>query len=290
MRPIMLIDGTNILVRAVEATRNTAMTSPSGVSTAALVVVARTLSRYIRDEHPYKVMVCWDAGHDARTALYPQYKANRPTGSDPYRSQSKQLVREFLTLARVPQLTVEGQEADDLIAAYWHTAAAPVVILSSDKDLLQLVGLTPTGHPCEQIRVSSADTPTDRWDTAKVIEHFGCTPAQLPIAMSLAGDASDGIPGIPRFGMKTAVKHLTAAGWDVTAITHPSLTMDRLSDVAIFRQLVDLRDVVLDLPPVGPFMPTNPGPDADWARLHHFVTTHGLKVLQDRLMTGEMWP
>lgn len=289
MRPLLLIDGNNLLVRAVEATRRTAMTSPTGVSTAALVVVARTVSRYIRGEHPYKVVVLWDAGHDNRTALYPEYKANRPTGSDTYRGQSKRLVQDWLTLCRVPQCALPGWEADDLIAAYWRTSQAPVVILSSDKDLLQLVGDTPTGQTCEQIRVSSADTPTDRWDSTKVFDYFGCTPEQIPVAMSLAGDDSDNIPGVPRFGMKTAVKHLSAAGWDIDAVDHPNVTANR-DKIAIFRQLVDLRDVALDVPALPVFMPTTPGLDRDWALLHRFCTTHGLKGLLGRLMTGEMWP
>jgi 5'-3' exonuclease len=291
MRPILLIDGNNVLVRAVEATRQTAMTSPSGVSTSALVVVARTLSRYMRNEHPYKAIMLWDAGHTMRSNLYPPYKANRPTASDPYRNQSKALVRQFLALCRIPQLWMEGFEADDLIAAYWRTATAPVVILSNDKDLLQLVGQTPTGQSCEQIRPSSADTPTDRWDTAKVKEHFGCTPEQLPITMSLTGDSADHIPGVPGIGPKLAVKHLLAADWDLDAITHPAIAEHRDNgNVAIYRQLIDLREVTLKVPNVAPLMPTSPGPDRNWRDLHAFLVAHHLRDALNRLTAGTMWP
>ncbi|MFF7198205.1 hypothetical protein ACFZAM_31415 [Streptomyces sp. NPDC008079] len=289
MRPTLLVDGNNILIRAVEATRRTAMTSPvTGRTTAAMVVVAQTLSRYITAEQPFRVIILWDSGHAARSALFPAYKAQRPQGSDPYRSESKDLVRQFLDLCRIPQLAVPGEEADDLIAAYWRTAAGPVTILSSDKDLLQLVGTTPTGYACEQIRVSSADTPTDRWDAATVQEHFGCTPAQLPVAMSLAGDTSDNIPGVPGIGMVKAVKILSGAAWRLDGVTHAAVVAHR-AEIDVYRQLVDLRDVRLDLPQIPPFMPTTVGPDRDWVRLHEFLSSHALQRLTNRLNSGRMW-
>lgn len=290
MRPTLLVDGNNLLVRAVEATRRAAMTSPSGVSTAALVVMARTLSRYIRGEVPYKVIVLWDRGYARRAALYPPYKAARPQAADDYRSTSKQLVQELLQLCRVQQHSVPGEEADDLIAEYWRTATTPVVILSNDKDLLQLVGQTPTGHDCEQIRISSANTPTDRWGEREVREHFGCTPAQIPVAMSLAGDSVDGIPGIPGFGMKTAVKHLAAADWNLDAVTHPHV-ISRRDEIALYRQLVDLRDIPLGqpLPTLTPFMPVTVGPDRAWAALNWFLADYHLNDLRTRMIVGEMW-
>ena len=62
MRPFLLVDGNNLLVRAVEATRHAAMHSNDGTDTSALVVFIKTISRYIREEKPYRVMVCWDSG------------------------------------------------------------------------------------------------------------------------------------------------------------------------------------------------------------------------------------
>ncbi|MDQ1041425.1 5'-3' exonuclease [Streptomyces sp. V3I8] len=292
-RPTLLVDGNNLLYRAVEATRRSAMNAPDGTSTSALVVFTSTLSRYIREEKPYRVMICWDAGYGWRTRLHPGYKAARPQHTDDYRSTSRDLVTGFLQRCRIPQARVDGFEADDLIAAYWRALDAPITILSNDKDMLQMVGPNPAGQPCEQIRISSADTPTDRWDEAKVIEHFGCTPAQLPIAMSLAGDPGDGVPGVSGIGMKTAVKHLAKADWDLSAITHPGIAAARDSgEIEVYRQLVDLRDtptpVVLPLS-VAPFIPVTPGPDDAWRDLYGFLSRYGMTRTINRLASGELW-
>jgi DNA polymerase-1 len=293
MRPTLLIDGNNILIRAVEATRRTAMHSDDGTDTSGLVVFIKTISRYIREEKPYRVMVCWDSGPDWRKQLYPAYKANRPQHTDTYRSSTRRLVREFLTLARVPWTYYPGYEADDLIAMIWRHATEPVVILSSDKDLLQMVGANPNGQPCTQIRVSSSDTPTDRWDEAKVIERHGCTPAQLPVVMSLTGDTSDGIPGVRGIGPKFALKHLTAAGWDLDAIEHKDIAEAReKGEIAIYRKLVDLRDPPYETAPDGsisPFMPVTPGPDAAWQALWKFLNQLQLREIERRLLAGELW-
>lgn len=293
MRPTLLIDGNNILVRAVEATRRSPMHSNDGTDTSALVVFIKTISRYIREEKPYRVMVCWDSGPGWRNELYPAYKANRPQATDEYRSTTRRLVWMFLTLARVPFTYYPRFEADDLIAVYWRYAREPVVILSSDKDLAQLVGPNPNGHPCTQIRVSSANTPTDRWNETTVLDHYGCTPAQLPLAMALIGDTSDNIPGVRGIGKKFAVKHLTAAGWDLAAVEHKDIAAARdKGEIEIYRQLVDLRDPPYESHPDGiisPFMPVTPGPDAAWQTLWQFLNELQLRDVERRLLAGELW-
>ncbi|MFH8483116.1 hypothetical protein [Streptomyces sp. NPDC018055] len=292
MQPTLLIDGNNVLVRAVEATRRVAMNSPTGIDTSALVVFIKTISRYIREEKPNRVMVCWDSGPGWRNQVYPAYKANRPQAPDEYRSVTRRLVRQFLSLARVPTAYLPSFEADDLIAMYWHHAHEPVVILSSDKDLLQMVGPNPNGQPCTQIRISSADTPTDRWDEQKVIERHGCTPAQLPLVMSLTGDTSDNIPGVRKIGPKFALKHLAAAGWDLDRVEHPGIAEARdKGEIAVYRQLVDLRDPPYTLIPTGisPFMPVTPGPDAAWRDLWKLLSELQMRDIERRLLAGELW-
>ncbi|MEU6362257.1 5'-3' exonuclease [Streptomyces albidoflavus] len=290
MRPTLLVDGNNVLVRAVEATRNSAMHSADGIDTSALVGFIATLSRHTREECPYRLIVLWDAGHDWRKKIYPAYKANRPTGPDPYRTESRQLVSEFLRLAHIPQHQLPGYEADDLIAAYWRILDTDITILSNDKDLLQLTGPTPRGHTCEQIRLSSYGTPTDRWTATTVAERHGCTPDQLPVAMSLAGDTSDNIPGVPRIGMKTAVKLLAAAGWDLDAVPHDGVQQHR-AEVAVYRELVDLRanGMQPQVPRIGPFLPVSPGPDDAWRQLHAFTQLHDLRQIAARLGRRELW-
>jgi DNA polymerase-1 len=292
MQPLLLIDGNNLLIRAVEATRRSAMNSDDGTDTSALVVFIKTASRYIREEKPYRVMVFWDSGPDWRKNLYRDYKAQRPQVTDEYRSVTRRLIREFLSLARVPWSYLPGYEADDLIAAHWRYAREPVVILSSDKDFAQLLGQTPTGYPCTQIRISSYNTPTDRWDEQKVCEHYGCTPEQRPLVMSLVGDAADNIPGVKGIGEVKAIKHLSAAGWDLAAVEHPPIAMARdLGEIARWRMLVDLRDVPYEMIPTGPgpFMPVTPGPDAAWQTLWKWLDDLQLRDIQRRLLAGELW-
>jgi len=292
MQPTLLIDGNNLLIRAVEATRRSPMHSDDGVDTSALVVFIKTISRYIREEKPYRVMVCWDSGPGWRNEIYPAYKANRPQVTDEYRSTTRRLVTDFLTRSRIPWGRLPGFEADDLIAAYWRDAHEPVVILSSDKDLAQLTGPNPNGHPCTQIRVSSADTPTDRWDESTVRDHYGCTPDQLPLVMSLIGDSADNIPGVRGIGKKFALKHLTAAGWNLDKVEHASIATARDNgEIAVYRQLVDLRDVPYRMITTGisPFMPVTPGPDSAWRSLWTFLSQYQLRDIERRLMAGELW-
>ncbi|WP_428957801.1 5'-3' exonuclease [Streptomyces sp. cg35] len=291
MRPLLLVDGNNLLIRAVEATRNhrTVMANEAGTNTAALVVFANTVARYIRTEVPFRVTVLWDGGYAARTALYPAYKANRPQAADPYRSTSRALVRDWLRVCGIPQLQVDGVEADDLIASYWRTATSPVTILSNDKDMLQLVGSTPTGHPCDQIRISSSATPTDRWGADRVAAHYGCTPEQLPLFLALVGDGSDNIPGARGIGEKRAIQHLSDAGWNLDAVTYPAIVSQR-ADIDLFLKLVDLRNGThYPVPTTSPFMPVRPGPGPEWQTLHAFLQQHGLRELTRRLTAGELW-
>lgn len=292
MRPTLLVDGNNLLIRAVKATEHADMNSDDGTNTSGLIVFVKTLSRYVREEQPYRVMVCWDGGRSWRHHVYPAYKAARSQQTDAYRSTTRRLVKDFLTRCRIPQVHLDGFEADDLIAAHWRHAYDPVTILSSDKDFFQLVGDTPTGYPCTQIRVASADTPVDRWDEARVIEHHGCTPAQLPLFMSLAGDTSDGIPGVRGIGPKYALKHLAAADWNLDAVEHEAIAEARKNgEIATWRTLVDLRDVPYEMIPTGagPFLPVTPGPDAAWRGLWTFLNEYQLREIERRLIDGQLW-
>ncbi|MEU9405635.1 5'-3' exonuclease H3TH domain-containing protein [Streptomyces sp. NPDC048281] len=292
--PTLLIDGNNILIRAVEATRRSAMHSSDGTDTSALVVFVKTISRYIRQYRPYRATVLWDATgtDDWRKMLYPAYKANRPTAPDAYRRDSRYLVREFLQLAAIPQHAVPGMEADDLIGAYWRRSHGEVVILSSDKDLLQLVGPTPRCGYCCQVRVSSADTPTDVWTSTQVERAYGCTPEQLPLVLALAGDQVDNIPGVPKIGPKFAVKHLAAAGWDLDKVAHQGIK-DHREKIGLYLQLVNLRapweTSSTDLPTIPLFRPTDPGPDAAWRTLWAFLDDLQLRQFQRQLLAGELW-
>lgn len=265
-----------------------------GVPTGALLVFINTLSRHIREEKPDKVVVCWDGGRsEFRVALDPGYKAHRLDGSSEFEEDKDTafgLAKHFLTLANVHHVQRRGWEADDLIAWYWRHHRPlddKLVILSSDKDFLQL--LVP--GQVEQVRMSSSGTPTDRWDHERVVADLGCEPRHLVDAMALAGDASDGVPGVPRYGMKTAVKTLRRYEWSLDKALHFE---DRLTEhrdrVLLNHKLIDLRSVPsgLDLAPLPAFIPTLPA-DALFPGLLDFVERLRMESVKGRLYDGSLW-
>src|SRR5690606_6422668 len=147
------------------------------------------------------------------------YKSERPehVERDKEERVAANLASEFLTLAGIHHLKMEGVEADDLVAAYWRQARAMgperVVILSGDKDFLQLVE---RGVP-ETVQIRPGVSP-EVWTMAEVVAKFGCIPSDLPKVMALSGDKSDGVPGLRGVGTKTAVKMLAANDWDLAKV------------------------------------------------------------------------
>lgn len=284
---LLLVDGNNLFMKAWYATQSESMTA-DGESTAAMVAFASGLARYIRTEHPDRMVVCWDGGGSAyRLRLLPSYKANR----GPNRHSSSHLpraqVREFLALAGVFQVERTGFEADDLIAKYWQDAAevdGPVVIVSEDKDFLQLAGATPGGSRCEIVR-----SPGERWNEAGVTARMGARPDQLPSVMALTGDESDNVIGVPGIGPKRAVALLEGAGWHLESIEHPEVAQ-MLQQVLLNRVLVNLRMPVpgLLLPPPPPFKPTGPG-SVLFAEFVDFLTRYQLKGLLGKLQSSTLW-
>ena len=288
---ILLVDGDNILVRAVIATEGSAMSS-GDIETGPLVIFINTLSRYIREIKPTRVVVCWDHGPcHWRVKLHPGYKANRPEHTDEEggrRANARKLAREFLSAAGIHHVRRPGWEADDLIGAYWrrHRRDAYKFILSNDKDLLQLVD-----EITHQIRVSSADTPTDIWDRLRVFGKYGCTQDELPKAMALIGDVSDGIPGVRGIGPKKAVGILQQANWDLARIKDPRVA-EKAAEVAVWHRLINLRDEPegepLPLPPIPHFTPLKPGMSG-YGELVQFLDSFAILSVQRRLHEGRLW-
>lgn len=286
---VLLVDGNNLAVRAIKAAERAGM-SADGISTGPILVFINTLSRYVRELEPDRMVVCWDAGPSARRmALYPEYKAHRPqrdAEEDEERRTTFSVIKEFLTLSGIHHVAQRGYEADDVIAGYWAAHRHDrVVILSNDKDFFQL--LEP---PTEQIRVGASSEPTDRWSAERVRGVYGCTPAQIPSLMALTGDSSDGVPGVRGIGPKRAAQVMADVGWNFTALaTHPKLA-GHYDQAVMCYKLVDLRSPFegLHLAPVPRFRPTVQG-DVLFPDLMGYLSRYKLDSVTRRVQVGQLW-
>ncbi len=195
-RVLYVIDLSSYVLRAYHAIAE--LRAPNGEPTHAVHGVVNMLERLIRERRPRLLAVAMDSGRDTfRRDLYPDYKANRPPAPPDLRQQ---LIRceEIVVAYRIPIFKQAGVEADDLIASV--VARAPelslkVVIVGADKDLMQLVSKD----------VVMYDTMRDKvFGPEEVEERFGVKTHQLRDLLSLMGDSSDNIPGVPSVGPKTA--------------------------------------------------------------------------------------
>ena len=201
---LYLIDGTAQLFRAYFAIRG--LTGPNGQPTNALYGFTTMLRKMLNVDQPAEVAVAFDLpGPTFRHERYPEYKANRPAAPEDLVVQIPR-VGEICEALGVRLLQLEGYEADDIIATLARRGAKAgrrVVVVSSDKDLLQLVGDD----------VTMFDPGKDRrLDRDGVVEVFGVPPEQVLEVLALMGDSVDNIPGVPGVGQKTALEMVRTHG------------------------------------------------------------------------------
>lgn len=298
-KPMLLVDGNNLLMRAFYAGQKSGM-SHDGVHTGPLLIFINTLAKHIREEQPSCVAVAWDGGRsEKRIALDGDYKGTREFAPNlhEFRESVFSLAHEFCTLAGVYQQHRPGVEADDIIASWWQHAVPDqsypafdaITILSSDKDFLQLVGLSPWGVPTTVVRLSSGGTTTDRWDEERVTTTLGCPPSAWPFVTALVGDRVDNVPGVPGIGPKRASALLGAHEWDLEAtLTHPRL-IAHVEQIRKSLQLVDLRTPsVVAEPPPPRWRPTR-STDLGWGQLTGFLGLYGLSSVKQKLTSETLW-
>lgn len=194
---LFLIDGSSYIFRAFFALPP--LSSSSGLPTNAILGFLNILLKFLNQHRPEYVAVALDAGRETfRNRIFAGYKGNRP---EPPAALIPQLpyFRRALDALNLPLLEVLGYEADDIIATLCDAMCAEecdLVVVSSDKDLMQLVS--------DRIRV--LDSAKDRWiGPAEVKNKFGVRSDQLIHVMGLMGDAVDNIPGVKGIGAKTAM-------------------------------------------------------------------------------------
>ena len=200
VKSLVLIDGSSYLYRAFYALPG--LTAPSGQPTGAIYGVLIMLHKLIKDERPNLLGIVFDApGKTFRHELFPEYKANRARTPEDLIIQIEPLLAAIENLG-LPLIRVNGVEADDVIGTLAKEAeqrGINTLIATSDKDFTQLVS----------DKITLLDTMKNRLtDRSGVIEKFGLPPEQIIDFLTLSGDASDNIPGVPTVGPKTAVKWL----------------------------------------------------------------------------------
>ncbi|WP_370316050.1 DNA polymerase I [Sagittula sp.] len=196
-----LIDGSAYIFRAFHALPPLTRKS-DGLPIGAVSGFCNMLHRYVEDNHgpdaPTHVAVVFDKGsHTFRNDLYEDYKANREAMPEELRPQIP-LTREATEAFNIACKEIEGFEADDImatLACMARKAGGRVTILSSDKDLMQLVGDgVEMLDPMKNRRI----------DREGVMEKFGVGPERVVDVQALAGDSVDNVPGAPGIGIKTA--------------------------------------------------------------------------------------
>jgi len=195
---LVLIDGSGFIFRAFHALPP--MTRPDGTPVNAVLGFTNMLARFLREHTGSHLAVIFDAGRQTfRNRLYPPYKAQRPE-TPPELVPQFALVREAAEAFGVPAIEAADWEADDLIAAYARaaaTAGGDVTIVSSDKDLMQLIGgRIKMLDPIRQKPIGPAE----------VVAKFGVAPEKLIDLQALMGDSVDNVPGVPGIGPKTAAQ------------------------------------------------------------------------------------
>ncbi len=203
-RHVYLVDGSGFIFRAFHALPP--LNRADGTPVNAVLGFSNMLLKLVGETDADHIAVIFDASRlTFRNRLYDQYKAQRPEAPPELIPQFK-LVREATEAFNLAQVEMVDYEADDLIATYARLASeagATVTIVSSDKDLMQLVGNGVTMFDPLKQRMIGPD---------EVREKFGVGPEQVVDVQALCGDSVDNVPGVPGIGVKTAAELINTYG------------------------------------------------------------------------------
>ncbi|KPK17601.1 MAG: DNA polymerase I, partial [Nitrospira bacterium SG8_3] len=250
IRHVVLVDASGFIFRAFHAIQ--ILTRPDGTPVNAVYGFITMLMKLLDDMQPDHIAIIFDSARKTfRNDLAPSYKANRSEPPDELVPQFP-LVREATRAFNLDCIELNGFEADDLIATYTKEAleaGADVTIVSSDKDLMQLVS----------DQVSMFDSLKNRRiGPEQVHEKFGVPPEKVVDVQALAGDSTDNVPGVPGIGVKTAAQLIQEYGDLDTLLARASeikqnkrreSLIEHADKARLSRELVQLRsDVPLAIP------------------------------------------
>ena len=274
--PVYLVDGSGYIFRAFYGLPP--MTNPDGVPVNAVFGFSKMLAKLLSDSGTRRFAVIFDTARVSfRNDIFPDYKANR---SEPPEELVPQfaLIREATRAFNVPCIELAGFEADDLIATFARMAKEEgheVVIVSSDKDLMQLVDDNVSMlDPAKNITIGRAE----------VIERFGVGPESVIDVQALAGDSTDNVPGVPGIGIKTAAELIRTYGdldtllERAAEIRQPKRRENLMNHAEMARISRDLVTLRIDAPvehAVDELIAAPP----DSAALRDFLLGHGFKSM-----------
>ncbi|MGE5475939.1 MAG: DNA polymerase I [Bacteroidales bacterium] len=286
-RHVYLVDGSGFIFRAFHGLPM--MTRADGTPVNAVYGFTTMLLKLLNETDADHVAVIFDAARKTfRSDIYPEYKAHRPPPPEELVPQFP-LIREATRAFNVPCLELEGYEADDLIATYAAQAVAQgarVTIVSSDKDLMQLVG--DGVEMMDPLKGRTIATP-------EVVEKFGVTPDKVVDVQALCGDPTDNVPGVPGIGVKTAAQligeygdldTLLARAAEIKQPKRRETLLANAEMARISRELVRLKRDVPVVEPLEALAKRQPAPEL----LTAFVQQMGFRSILARLTGGAAAP
>tara|TARA_B100001123_G_scaffold408250_1_gene501279 strand:- start:107 stop:2863 length:2757 start_codon:yes stop_codon:yes gene_type:complete len=280
---LILIDGSAYIFRAYYALPP--MNRKDGTPVNAVFGFTNMLVKLIEDYREEKLIVIFDAARENfRNKIYKNYKANRgetPEDLIPQFDLIKNCVKAF----NIPQLEIEGYEADDIIATYATQANKlniPSLIVSSDKDLMQLVN--------EQVEMLDP-MKNKKIGINEVVEKFGVKPNKVVQIQALTGDKIDNIPGAPGIGPKTALELIKEFG-DIESLIknadkikqekRKKIIKDSHADIRVSLQLVTLDNSInlpLKISDVQPYANIQNNTKS----IYNFLQEQGFRAIQQRI-------
>lgn len=298
----LLIDGNNIAMRAVYAAQGPAkLTARDGVPTAVLMIFANMITKAIAEEEPTHIGVAWDGKSAFRRRLHAGYKANRAAAPEFAKDEAFRVLWDFLANAGIHQAYLPDEEADDILGAWWDTIGdgypdaqhnIEITIFTGDKDMFQLVGPNPAGVSTRVRLPGGGQAPAEYMTEERLLAEKGCAPGQWAVLLSLQGDTSDGIDGVPGVGPKRALKLMTDYDWNWSKAVQErypehAATVRRNLQLILLRHALRLR---LDVPPPTMLPEYEEGaPESFPDKLDAFLSRYDLASLQKRYRAGQLW-
>ena len=281
---LILIDGSGYIFRAYHALPP--MIRGDGTHVNAVFGFCQILAKFLEGHTASHIAVVFDTARTTfRNEIYTEYKAHRPEPPEELIPQFT-LIRDATDAFCVARLEQPGYEADDLIAAYAKAMEAEggrTTIVSSDKDLMQLIRASVTMlDPIKQKPIREPE----------VFEKFGVTPDKVVEVQALAGDATDNVPGVPGIGIKTAaqlineygdLETLLARAGEIKQPKRREALLENAEKARISRRLVLLDDACPLPAPIETLLTRAPEP----ARLRGFFEAQGFRSLVSRLGLGD---